>query len=169
MTPDTRARFIAPFNSPIEIGLRALAILSEAYPQAMSLQRLVVFDYLLVHSDDMPGGPIGLHPKTPHRSAEMLVRRQVLQDGLTLYQSRGLIARLYTAEGVLFNATDSSATFLDVLHSTYARELRHRAVWLQSTLGEVTDSQLESLTKEHIGEWGAEFAMESVLWTEEPE
>lgn len=161
-------RFTEPFNGPIEIGLRAVAILCEAYPQAMSLQRLVIFDYLIVHSDDLPGGPLGLHPKTPHRSGELLVRRQVLQDGLALFQSRGLVLQVYTAQGVLFSASESSAAFLDVLTAPYANELRKRAVWLQSTLGEVSDADLESLARKHIRDWGAEFEMESLLWAEEP-
>jgi len=83
-------RFIAPFNGPIEIGLRAISILNDAYPSGYSLQRLIIFDYLSVHSDDISGGPTGLHPKTPHRSGELLVRRDVLQKGLLLYMGRGL-------------------------------------------------------------------------------
>ncbi|MEF2975421.1 ABC-three component system middle component 2 [Pseudomonas aeruginosa] len=35
------------FNSPLEAGMRAVAILGMAYPQAYDLQRLVAFDYLL--------------------------------------------------------------------------------------------------------------------------
>lgn len=167
MTASHALRFTEPFNGPIEIGLRAVVILCEAYPQAMSLQRLIIFDYLMVHSDDLPDGPPGLHPKTPHRSGELLVRRQVLQDGLALFQSRGLAAQLYTGDGVFFSATESSAAFLDVLCSPYAHELRQRAVWLQATLGKVTDADLEALAKQHINDWGAEFAMEAVLWAED--
>lgn len=167
MNSSPAVRFVQPFNGPIEIGLRAVAVLCEAYPQAMSLQRLVVCDYLMVHSDDLPDGPPGLHPKTPHRSAELLVRRQALQDGLALFQSRGLATPLYTEGGVLFSATEGSAAFLDVLSSPYAHELRQRAVWLQSTFGAMADSELEELTRRHISDWGAEFAMESVLWEDD--
>ncbi len=166
MKLNSGSRFTEPFNGPIEIGLRAVVILCEAYPQAMSLQRLVIFDYLMVHSDDLPNGPPGLHPKTPYRSGELFVRRHVLQDGLALFQSRGLATQLYTKDGVRFSATESSAAFLDVLVSPYACDLRQRAVWLQTTLGEVTDASLNALAKEHVGAWGAEFAMESVLWSE---
>ena len=68
MMPLFAERHVEPFNSPLEIGLRTTAILAEAYPEAFSLQRLVILDYLVVHSDDVEGGPTGLHPKTPHRS-----------------------------------------------------------------------------------------------------
>ena len=133
---------LPPFNGPIEIGLRALSLLSEAFPAPYSLQRLVVSDYLLVHSDDMPGGPPGLHPKTPHRGGELLVRRAVLEQGLMLYQSRGLLERHYTEAGVMFAATERTAGFLDALSSGYATELRERAAWLVSIFGDVSDSEL---------------------------
>ncbi|MGQ0700454.1 MAG: ABC-three component system middle component 2 [Panacagrimonas sp.] len=157
----------APFNGPIEIGLRALAVLNEAFPNASSLQRLVVFDYLVVHSDDMPNGPTGLHPKTPHRGGELLVRRAVLEKGLLLFQSRGLVERLYTEKGVMFVATDRSAAFLDSMSSEYLSSLRQRAAWLVSAFMELTDIQLVRVANEHVGEWGAEFEMESVLKAED--
>jgi hypothetical protein len=167
MTAEGPARPIAPFNGPVEIGLRALAVLNDAFPDAYSLQRLVIFDYLVVHSDDVPGGPAGLHPKTPHRGAELLVRRQALQEGLLLYQSRGLVERRYEEAGVFFSATERSAGFLDVLRTEYVIALRQRAAWLVASFGLLPDADLENLVRENLGTWGAEFAMESVLWAEE--
>ena len=96
-----------------------------------------------------------------------MVRRGVLQDGLLLYQSRGLLESHYTASGVLFAATDSSAAFLDVLATEYAIGLRERASWLVAAFGAIAEAELEQMVREHIGEWGAEFAMESVLWSED--
>lgn len=157
----------SPFNSPIEIGLRALTVLAEAFPAPYSLQRLVIFDYILVHSDDLPSGPKGLHPKTPHRSGELLVRRNVLQQGLLLYQSRGLVERRFEANGLFFCATERSASFLDALSTPYTRLLRERAAWLVANFASQTEQGLQNLVRTHIGEWGAEFEMESVLWADE--
>lgn len=154
---------MVPFNGSIEIGLRALVVLNEAFPAAYSLQRLVVYDYLMVHSDDIPDGPVGLHPRTPHRGSELLVRRSIVEEGLLLYQSRGLLERQYTEGGLMFAATEKSAAFLDVLNSIYFVHLRERAVWLVETFREFNDTKLLQVTNEHVGEWGAEFEMESVL------
>jgi hypothetical protein len=84
-----------------------------------------------------------------------------------LYQSRGLIERQYESSGVFYSATDRSSSFLDVLRTKYVVLLRERAAWLVERFGEVPDVALEELVREHVGEWGAEFAMESVLWAEE--
>jgi len=35
------------FNGPVEAGVRAVAILSAAFPRALDLQRLTALDYLL--------------------------------------------------------------------------------------------------------------------------
>lgn len=167
MTMATPSQFVSPFNGPIEIGLRALCVLTTAFPTAYALQRLVVFDYFLVHSDDIEGGPEGLHPQTPHRGGEILVRRGVLQDGLTLYESRGLIERVYKDGGIFFAATDRSADFLDTLSTEYLKALRERSNWIVDSFGPLADEELDGMVREHIGTWGAEFSMESVLWTEE--
>jgi hypothetical protein len=167
MTMATPSQFVSPFNGPIEIGLRALCVLTTAFPTAYALQRLVVFDYFLVHSDDIEGGPEGLHPQTPHRGGEILVRRGVLQDGLTLYESRGLIERVYQDGGIFFAATDRSADFLDTLSTEYLKALRERSNWVVDSFGLLADRELDAMVRERIGTWGAEFSMESVLWTEE--
>ena len=169
MTTSIDAKILPPFNGPIEIGLRALTLLSEAFPIAYSLQWLVVSDYLLVHSDDLPDGPLGLHPKTPHRGGELLVRRAVLEQGLMLYQSRGLLQRHYAKTGVMFSATEKTASFLDALSSDYAIQLRERATWLVSLFQDMSDNELLKIANSQVGEWGSEFAMESVLKVEDAE
>jgi hypothetical protein len=168
MTVVTQDHIIQPFNGPIEIGLRALVVLNETYPDAASLQRLIVYDYLVVHSDDIPGGPIGLHPQTPHRGEELLVRRSVLQEGLLLYQSRSLVEQRFERSGLFFAATDRTSSFLDVLDTAYALELRERSQWLIAEFGDMSDGTLNKMVRDRVGHWGAEFALESVLWAEDP-
>ena len=166
VTTNIPPHLISPFNGPVEIGLRALCLLSTAFPTAYALQRLVIFDYFLVHSDDI-GGPEGMHPKTPHRGSEILVRRGVIQDGLTLYESRGLIERVFKDGGIFFAATDKSADFLNTLSTEYLTGLRERADWVVESFDAFGDMALDTIVRERIGTWGAELSMESILWTEE--
>ena len=62
LTPDRRMP--VTFNSPLETGVRAVAILVAAFPQSFDLQRLLAFEHLLVHTGDV-GGPPSLHPPSP--------------------------------------------------------------------------------------------------------
>jgi hypothetical protein len=111
--------------------------------------------------------PRGCIRELPHRGGEILVRRGVIQDGLTLYESRGLIERVYKDGGIFFAATDKSADFLDTLSTEYLAGLRDRADWVVDSFGALDDTELDSMVRERIGTWGAEFSMESVLWTED--
>jgi hypothetical protein len=146
------------FNGPIETGLRALTLLVEASPDALDLQRLVSLDYLLIHSGDVSGGPPSLHPPSPMRAGEVTVRRALLEQGLQLYRSRGLVSQVFSPAGIKYVATDSAASFLDALVSSYATDLRSRSQWLFNALGSLTDDQLSGVLTDSLGRWRAEFA-----------
>lgn len=166
MTAPDPKRSITTFNSPVEVGLRALCVMTAGFPARHSVQRLTIYDYLAVHSDDIPGGPVGLHPPTPHRSGELLARRGILQSGLELYASRGLLVRRYDDDGVFFAASDLASGFLDSLTADYVGDLRDRAAWIASTYSGVDDDELTTIIDEGLGQWGAEFTMQSVLRAE---
>jgi hypothetical protein len=156
-----------PFNGSVEIGLRALCLLTHSFPEAYSVERLTALDYLVVHSDDVPGGPVGLHPRTPFRGGELLVRRAALQEGLALYESRGLLLRQFGDGGIRYAATEGSGAFLDSLGSPYSSALRSRAAWAVARFASVSDSDIRKLVDDNVGAWGAEFEYESVLYEEE--
>jgi len=153
----------SPFNSPVESGLRAIVLLAASAPHGCDLRRLVVYDYLLVHSDDADGGPASLHPRTPHRSGELLVRRKMLQDGLMLMISRELVAVDYSDDGITFRATELTPGFLRYLRSEYARDLQERAAWVINAFGKFSEEALTDYAMSHLAEWGGEFINESLV------
>jgi hypothetical protein len=145
-----------PFNSALECGLRALAILASAYPASADLQRLVAYDYLLVHSADADG-PSSLHPSTPHRNGELLVRHTLIESGLFLLLSRNLIERFATTKGIEYRAMDAAQAFLDGLSSDYMRALRDRADWVSVTFTMMSESELKDFVNAHFDQWTTEF------------
>lgn len=153
------------FNGVIETGLRSLTLLVGAFPEKLSLQRLVIYDYLIVHTDDVQDGPSALHPRTPRRGAEILVRRGRIQAGLRLYQSRGLVDRRFESGGVFLAATERAGSFLDAFDALYVSALRDRALWVAGRFAEMNDTALHSYIDERVGDWGTEFELESLLWT----
>lgn len=153
---------VHPFNSAIECGLRSLVILEHAFPLEYDLQRLVFYDYLLVHSGDA-GGPDSIHPATPHRSSEVLVKRQMLEQGLLLMMSRELIVREYDSTGIVYSALDSATPFLDSLKSRYVNLLKERANWVIKTFNDFDDKRLEQFFYDNLDRWGGEFQKEAIL------
>lgn len=153
---------IHPFNSSVECGLRSLIILEHAFPLEYDLQRLVFYDYLLVHSKDA-GGPESIHPATPHRSGEVLVKRKMLEQGLFLMISRNLIRREYDKTGIVFVATDEATPFIDSLSSKYVGMLKQSAEWVIGTFNEYSDKDLEEFFYKNLDRWGGEFEKEALL------
>jgi hypothetical protein len=147
---------LTPFNSPIETGVRALIILAESYPENLDLQRILEFDYLMVHSGDV-GGPPSLHPALPLRSGELLVRRRLIERGLLLMMSRGLILRVAAESGLAYQAHDSAGPFLDALSADYINELKQRSAWVVSTFGHMSDAEIRQALSRIYDQWTREF------------
>lgn len=146
----------ATFNGPIEAGIRAVSILGAAYPQSYDLQRLVAFDYLLVHTADV-GGPDSLHPPTPTQPAELLVRRKLIEQALLLMMTRDLVQREITSEGIKYSAGENAATFLASVSSAYLSALKDRAGWLIGALGNHTDQEFRGVMRKFFDDWVEEF------------
>jgi hypothetical protein len=148
----------SPLNGAIETGLRALAILGAIYPRQADMAALVLFDYLVVHSGDVPSGPPSLHPPSPLRAGEVAVRRALLEDGITLYRSRGLIHVSFEQSGIEYRADDFASAFMDALASHYVRGLRQRCDWLATLLETRTYAEVQQTFTSSLGRWREEFA-----------
>jgi hypothetical protein len=152
-----------PFNSPLECGLRMLFILDAANGRPSDLQRLIAYDYLLVHSGDVLDGPVSLHPSVPFRGAELLVKRDLLREGLNRMFSRELIDKSFEPSGILYRATALTTAFVALLTSEYASSLRSRSGWVMQRFGTIDDKELSDFMTANIGRWGAEFEQLSAL------
>lgn len=144
------------FNSALETGVRSLVILAATFPVALDLQRLVDFDYLAVHSGDVDG-PDSLHPPLPMREGELLVRRKIIESGLSLMMSRGLIIKIASKEGFSYQASDDAKPFVDSLATPYMRSLIERAEWVAATFGNMANSELHNLISGFFDKWTTQF------------
>ncbi len=150
------------FNGPVEVGLRSAMLLAEAYPMRLDLNRLVILDYMMLYSGDIPDGPESLHPPSPLRAGEVTVRRGLVEKGLHLFATKGLVSRHADESGITYSAQDIVPTFLDALCSDYAGALRERASWAVQRLSGLTDAQANELFEETIGRWKTEFVVQEL-------
>lgn len=153
---ESRKSNVDPFNSALETGIRSLAILTSSFPLALDLQRLVDFDYLVVHSGDA-NGPASLHPPIPMREGELLVRRRIIESGLSLMMSRRLIIRIASPEGITYQASDYAKPFVDSLSTPYMRSLLDRAKWVTNTFGNADTVELHDLISSFFDKWTTQF------------
>lgn len=144
------------FNSPLETGIRSLALLVAAYPVELDLQRLVEMDYLVVHSEDA-GGPKSLHAPLPMRAGELLVRRGLIEKGLLLMMSRGLIQRHLSDDGFNYQAGETAAPFMSAFTSEYSRLLMERAYWVISCFKGISTDEILRTTHRLFEKWNSQF------------
>ena len=158
--PDHQTR---PFNTPIEAGLRLLFALNQADGRAFDLQRLISYDYLLVHSGDVEDGPASLHPALPFRGSELLVKRELVRTGLDAMFAKELLEKRLEPTGICYRATALTGAFLNLLLSSYASALRIRAEWVVTRFSDYSDAELESYMTANVGRWGAEFERLTII------
>jgi hypothetical protein len=146
----------SPFNSPLEIGVRSLTILTVVYPRSLDLQFLVFFDYLTVHSGDV-NGPASLHAALPYRSGELTIKRGLIERGLFLMISRGLIEHIVSPYGFEYQASDNANAFLSMLSSQYFQKLKERAEWVTETFGNSSLEDFKAIEQRFFQDWSTQF------------
>ena len=144
------------FNSQLETGIRAIVVLDAAHPMMFDLSQLTWFDHLVVHTRDI-GGPESLHPDLPHRSGELLVRRTIIEQSLTLMRRLHLVDIVTDDEGILYQASDEAYSFVELMRSPYARDLKNRAQWLAKNVCTLDPARIKELVADRIGRWDLEF------------
>jgi hypothetical protein len=148
------------FNTPFELGLRMVYLLSALRPAGADLQKLVLLDYAIVYSKDV-GGPESLHTPVPFRNGELFSRRERIEQGLYLMSTRGLVDVVLDESGMTYVAGPSSFTMVGSLTSKYWRDLQHRCRWAAERFGKNDSGELlrEFATHGHL--WGAEIEVSS--------
>ena len=153
-----------PFNSTLETGIRAVVILEAFFPRQCDLIELTWLDHLVVHTSDLDGKdvPTSLHPDLPNRTAELLVRRPLVERSLRMMQQLHLVDVAETEQGVLFLASQDAPSYLDLLQSDYVFALKECARWIAGRFGSMSTAEIKAVVEAKIGRWTAEFRADQV-------
>lgn len=143
------------FNSPLELGIRCLIILSHL-KTASDIERLMYFDHLALNTHDIDG-PESLHAPIPHRGVQIYARKEILQKGITILLSKELITVLPTDKGLLYEANNIGRKFLEFFSTPYFKELETRVQWVVKQFELFSSQELNELIDKNIDKWGGEF------------
>jgi hypothetical protein len=146
----------SPLNGPLEVGVRVLMILTEAFPEHLDVHRLVLLDHSVLHTADL-GGPESLHPPLPIRAGELGVKRTTIEQGLQVMLRAGLIEMTTAETGIQFQASDSAYSFVSSLSADYAATLRNRAQWVVQHFDDLSEEALRNQMRTIFGSWSEEF------------
>ncbi len=150
-----KRRALPAFNSPFELGIRMVYLLQALAPKGADLQKLVLLDYAVVYSADLKG-PSSLHTPIPFRGAELLSRRELIEQGLYLMSTRGLVTATWSVDGIAYYAGEVARVMTSTLTSRYLRELGHRCDWVAGRFGHAKSAELTAQFAANGHLWGAE-------------
>ncbi|WP_329603110.1 ABC-three component system middle component 2 [Undibacterium baiyunense] len=143
------------FNSPFELGIRMVYLLQALTPRGADIQKLVLLDYAVVYSGDL-NGPSSLHTPIPFRGAELMSRRELIEQGLYLMSTRGLVSASLGTDGITYYSGEVARTMTSALTSNYLRDLEQRCSWVADRFGQIDSTDLTSRFAESGHLWGAE-------------
>jgi len=146
------------FNSPFELGIRMVYLLQALLPHGSDLQKLVLLDYAIVYSADL-NGPSSLHTPIPFRGAELMSRRELIEQGLYLMSTRGLVTATWDTDGITYFAGEVARTMTGALTSSYLRELEQRCAWAAERYGQADSTALTAQFAASGHLWGAELEL----------
>jgi hypothetical protein len=153
--PDSES-LSTPLNSPVEVGVRVLMILTEVFPEQLDVDRLVLLDHGVLHTADL-GGPESLHPDLPVRAGELGVKRDAIEAGLQLLIRSNLAEMTASSEGVEFRAGERADSFIAFLSSGYAATLHDRVTWVAEHFADRSENVLRREMRNIFVSWSEEF------------
>ncbi|MDA2809943.1 hypothetical protein O4J56_04775 [Nocardiopsis sp. RSe5-2] len=145
-----------PLNGPLEVAIRVLMVLVEAFPEHLDLNRLVLLDHGLLHSADL-GGPESLHPPVPIRAGELGIKRELVQGGVEVLVRSGLAQMETGSDGIRFWASENAEGFARLLETEHACALSSRAAWVVNHFANLSDDAMRETMRTVSGHWAEEF------------
>jgi hypothetical protein len=145
------------FNSALETGIRAVCILVANPSNKFDIQQLLALDHIVVHSGDIENAPPSLHPSVLQRNGELLVRRPLVENGLSLMESKKLVKKVITEDGFYYTATELACVFIDSLTNEYIKELNQRAQWAVAMYQEYGNRIFSEVFNSAFERWKNEF------------
>ncbi|MDN4163361.1 ABC-three component system middle component 2 [Nocardioides abyssi] len=140
----------------MEVGIRSLFLLQHQYPNGFDLGQLVLLDHCVIHAGDL-GGPPSVHPELPSRAGELGIKRTVVQRGLGVLYSLGLVDVRPSEDGILFFASEDARQFLRLLTAAHAGKLDESAAWAVETFAGRTADDLRDLMGDLMHQRSEEF------------
>lgn len=151
------SEFNRVFNTPLDVGLRSLFLLAST-KKSFDLQSLVYLDYFLIHSGDILDGPKSLHPAASFRAGEILIKREIMKEGLRLMHLKQLLIIIPKENGIYYSGNRLTKAFIKNYSETeYSKELMNRAKWVVKKFGKFNELKLKNYVEVNLTKWGVEF------------
>ena len=143
------------YNTLNEVGARMLIILDSS-KVAMNLERLQVYDHVILHLGDINGNLPSIHPSNPSHSSEIIAKKQLIRSAITTMMLKGLVTIKCTSSGFAYAANKITAGFIQMLSSDYYKRVRANTEVVCELFSGYSDSRLKKLVNNGLQNWSGE-------------
>ena len=131
------------FNTPFEMGLRMILLLSASPKNAFSVDRIVGLDFITSYAADfsLPYG--NLHGDNHLKYGEIVSRRLLVQEAVKDLVTRGVL-NVTVNRGYIFSISESGMKYARTLKSEYAKTYKEIAKEVIKRYEDETDAGILS-------------------------
>ena len=150
------------YNSPHEVGVRILFIL-DLCGKMMSKQRIMYYDYFVLHLKDLDNTKKSLHPDNPNHSSEIAIKHELITNGLDLILAKGLVDVKYSKTGIYYCCNSITHSFVELFQNDYVSELKQNIFVVDNFFSRYSDKQIYAYINQNIEKWTGEFENNSLV------
>ncbi len=130
------------FNTPFEVSLRIMLLLSVSDGASMTLDRIASYDLMTIYSREFGLSGSVLHGDNEFGLSEFASRRSKTKAALRELVLDGIVKAVATEKGFCYHITPAGKTVADKMTTQYAAEYRRLAT--------ITVAKYESVPDEDI-------------------
>lgn len=109
------------FNTPFEMELRSLLLLSVLGESPVSIDRVVILDFISCYGADFELAAINLHGNNRVKFGEISNRRSLLKEAIKTLVVKGMVD-VTVDRGYLFSISDVGKKYVDKFECEYSED-----------------------------------------------
>lgn len=150
------------YNTPIEIGVRLLMIIVKNKIE-IDFDKLLILDYLSLHSNVINNEFKSLHPDNPFHGLEVYSKMNISKSAINLLVSKGLIDVKFTSKGIVYSSNSISEYFLSFFECDYYKELEESIEKIIDNFNSYNSDELQEYIFKNIDKWNGNSRSLSVI------
>lgn len=142
------------YNTPIEIGVRLLMIIVKNKIE-IDFDKLLILDYLSLHSNIINDKSKSLHPDNPFHGLEIYSKMNISKNAINILISKGLIDVNFTSKGIAYSSNSISEYFLSFFEGDYYNELEKSIEIIIDNFNSYSSEELQEYVLKNIDKWNS--------------
>lgn len=140
------------FNTPFELSLRSVLLLSVAERKDMTLDRVAAYDFIAIYGSYFDLTESNLHGVNDYSFSEFTSRRELLSEALKSLVLDGLVRATHRKAGFCFEVTEQGRAFCNKQSTEYANNYRAMVAETNQKFGNNTEIGLLAIISEKAKE-----------------